>query len=723
MSNKKITVEIDVDSKEAENKIEKLGKKTGDIEGAAKKGAVGIKNFVGGISSGLSNMLKASGILLLIDFVIRGISQIVEAFKQNEAAADFFRGLFAYVEGAISFIRDGIVKVFQNLQKVGDFFKGDLLENIKNLGKYIINTMLDPFMKIYRFISGIAAGLKDMKNFGEAFNTEMNKTSSVFSDVSSLQQDVIQGVKDMAKGMDEAGKAAKAYSDIMDDIEDNQVIMERNQKKTNAAIAEAKEISSDINNSYEKRIAALKLAASLEQQNTREQLALKQQEANAVKDRLKTLTQDQSLINKQYEVETQIFELKQKQSKIQKTLGKEIRTLTEKEIDDQNKLNNIIDRQIGAKKSAIEEEKIAVREKYDKELLLIEETAKKLGVNEEELSKLRIKSADDLSKELINIDNKQKAEQVQAHNDFLNTLYKDNLANQDKQNKSKIDGFLKNSKTEQDFLNNISKIRQEQQSTQMNAEIEARKAMMDQQLITEEEFNAEKALIEQKYKDEKTQKEEEDKIIYNENRKKQLEEEKADKMKQLEEISTLSNSLTSSITDFNIMQKQKEIDRAGNDKAKIEAINKKYAKKQQMIDIAQAVINGALGIVKTGSQMGYPMAIPFQIIQGIQTAIQIGVIKSQKFAKGVIDFRAQGTDIYPAMLSPGESVLTASATSKYLPEITEMSRGTFKNEQVDVVSIVSEIFKQQQKQEVFLSLSNLNLENKRYVDIQTKNKL
>lgn len=62
-------------------------------------------------------------------------------------------------------------------------------------------------------------------------------------------------------------------------------------------------------------------------------------------------------------------------------------------------------------------------------------------------------------------------------------------------------------------------------------------------------------------------------------------------------------------------------------------IKKKYAKEQQKIDTAQALINGALAIAKTFAVLGPLGWIPAALI-AVQTGIQVAVIKAQKFAKG-----------------------------------------------------------------------------------------
>ncbi len=79
-------------------------------------------------------------------------------------------------------------------------------------------------------------------------------------------------------------------------------------------------------------------------------------------------------------------------------------------------------------------------------------------------------------------------------------------------------------------------------------------------------------------------------------------------------------------------KKQKILEASEAEKLKIE---KKYRKEQQNLAIAQTIVNGAQGIVKTFAEYGYTP--PGWVAAGLMaalTALQIGVIKSQKFAKG-----------------------------------------------------------------------------------------
>lgn len=113
-----------------------------------------------------------------------------------------------------------------------------------------------------------------------------------------------------------------------------------------------------------------------------------------------------------------------------------------------------------------------------------------------------------------------------------------------------------------------------------------------------------------------------------------------------------------------------------------EQIRRKYARDQQQIAVKQALIDGALAIVKTFVSAGgfNPVAVGLAALMAIQTSLQVSIIKAQKFAKGVIDLKGKGSgtsDEIPAWLSRGESVMTAKETKEYLPYLKAMKEGTF----------------------------------------------
>lgn len=150
-----------------------------------------------------------------------------------------------------------------------------------------------------------------------------------------------------------------------------------------------------------------------------------------------------------------------------------------------------------------------------------------------------------------------------------------------------------------------------------------------------------------------------------------------------------------------------------------ELIEQKYAKRKQRLAILQAIIDGATGIVKTAANLGYPLAIPFQILQGIQTAAQIATIKAQKFAQGGkvgqsnIARQANGDSVL-ATLKPNEFVLTEADVNRLggasvLQTLTNPSRFGLNNTAPSVnprIARESTVISQSNNDAVILELVN-----------------
>jgi myosin heavy subunit len=145
-------------------------------------------------------------------------------------------------------------------------------------------------------------------------------------------------------------------------------------------------------------------------------------------------------------------------------------------------------------------------------------------------------------------------------------------------------------------------------------------------------------------------------------------EERGERLKGLVKVSAqygleVASSLVTTISTMQDAAQAKELKAAGDNQEQIDAINIKFAKKKQKTAIAQALISGAEGIVRTGATLGYPIAIPFQILQGIQTLAQVATIRSQQFATGgkvgeSNMARQSNGDSVLATLKPNEVVLT-----------------------------------------------------------------
>lgn len=140
-----------------------------------------------------------------------------------------------------------------------------------------------------------------------------------------------------------------------------------------------------------------------------------------------------------------------------------------------------------------------------------------------------------------------------------------------------------------------------------------------------------------------------------------------EKQEKIQATFDLANRLTSTFTDLFEAQKQKELSAVGDNAEKRAAIEKKYAKKQQILAIGQAVVDAALGIQKTVATLGMPLAIPFIAASAALSAVQIGIIASQKFAEGEVDIAgpSHSRGGINAEIEGGESVINKRSTSKY----------------------------------------------------------
>jgi hypothetical protein len=98
------------------------------------------------------------------------------------------------------------------------------------------------------------------------------------------------------------------------------------------------------------------------------------------------------------------------------------------------------------------------------------------------------------------------------------------------------------------------------------------------------------------------------------------------------ELEAINSSLESEVVKAN---KREALEK--RTQSKIAAEKQKQARQEKALNIFRATIDTAASIVKTGAQLGYPAALPFQILAGIIGAANIAAIAAQplpKFKKG-----------------------------------------------------------------------------------------
>ena len=124
--------------------------------------------------------------------------------------------------------------------------------------------------------------------------------------------------------------------------------------------------------------------------------------------------------------------------------------------------------------------------------------------------------------------------------------------------------------------------------------------------------------------------------------------------------------------------------------AQLLQVQKKAFERKKKMDIAQAIVNGALAMTKTTANVGFPLMFAFSPFVAAMTAAQIAVIASQKFAKGGLiekfadggmvngKSHAQGGEKFAvggrvAELEGGEAVINKRSTAMFKTQLSAMN--------------------------------------------------
>jgi hypothetical protein len=102
-----------------------------------------------------------------------------------------------------------------------------------------------------------------------------------------------------------------------------------------------------------------------------------------------------------------------------------------------------------------------------------------------------------------------------------------------------------------------------------------------------------------------------------------------------ESFGIISNSINQ-LGDLYQTQKENELSAAGDNATKREEIERKYARRQQILSIGQALINGAMAVTEIQKKWAAfpPIAAIFTALTVASTLAQVAIIRAQKFAKG-----------------------------------------------------------------------------------------
>jgi hypothetical protein len=202
-----INIKVTVDSKDAQQGVDKLQegvKQTGD---AAKKAEAGAKK-AGGAFASIGNALKSLGIISL---VVKGFEFLQEILMKNQKVADAFAVAGEFISRVLS---DLVEFVVNNFGKVVDLFTkvfNDPLLYVEKLGEAIKNNLIErvkSLIEAYGFLGEIIknvftgdfdAAAEAAKNFGK-------EVVDVFTGVDDAFDKGVEVVKNATAAIVEYGK-------------------------------------------------------------------------------------------------------------------------------------------------------------------------------------------------------------------------------------------------------------------------------------------------------------------------------------------------------------------------------------------------------------------------------------------------------------------------------------------------------------------------------------
>jgi hypothetical protein len=151
----------------------------------------------------------------------------------------------------------------------------------------------------------------------------------------------------------------------------------------------------------------------------------------------------------------------------------------------------------------------------------------------------------------------------------------------------------------------------------------------------------------------------------------------------LTEINAASEAELEAINSSTDLERDKVIKRAALEKRTQQAIaaeRTKQARQEKALALFNIAVDTATSIVKTGAQLGYPAAIPFQITAGIIGALQLAAVAAKpipKFERGGLiggKLHSQGGTLIEA--EQGEYMVNRRQSAKHRRELDAMNTST-----------------------------------------------
>jgi hypothetical protein len=669
-----IVAKYKVDVSDASKNLDQLASKTENVEKETAKAAKGFKDLgneaVGAVSMISPEIAQAAS---SFNTLKTGVLAMVGTLKTLRGA------LIATGLGALAVVLGSVAAYFASSEKAANRFKiimaaiGQVIETVgnlfENLGEAIVDAFSNPKKALQDFSNGIktyvtnqidkvsngvgllGTALKQLFSgeFSKAFETagkgiaQIGEGALMLNPAIGALVELGKGAKNLSAELQVSVAAAIKLQEAANKLAESDRALNVERDKSRAKIKELQLLAADTDEPINKRIAAAKEAATIEDALLAKRLRNGEEALRIAKEELRLTDDSTENRDKVAAAESNLANIREESAGKQRRLLMQIQAI---ENQVQAKAKAAAD-----ERAKIEADALAEREKIAaQELKYSEETAKE-----------RVKIAEDMAQMLLDIERYLARES----NDILDLDLADNQRFYEKRVEEATKGIAELAKTEEESSAIFQAITDEKNQADLDAQAA---------------HNA-RVLALNKAKLDAIREQEKEGAALTEEEKQQIFEASAQATVQLigmvgtaiqdgynQDLANLDRKLEQGLISEEQYQREKG------------RLMTKAANAAKVVAIFEAIINTAVAV--TSASTAGPIIGPvLAALAAVLGAAQIAAIVAApvpQFAKGVVDLQGEGTatsDSIHAKLSKGESVITAKETSKHKGLLEAMNKG------------------------------------------------
>ena len=394
-----------------------LDKATGGAITAFKGLSGGLRTAVLGFKT-----LKGAIIATGLGALLIAVTSLVAYFTKTERGAKQLRVIMSTLGAVVGKLTDVVISLGENLFNIFTSPKEALVSFAKALRENIINRftgMLELLPALGKAVGLLFKG--QFKEAGKVAADAVGKVTLGVESVTEVTKKAVTSVSNFTKGLGDAAKEGKRVADELNAVTlaERELITQR--AEANKKIAEARLIADDLTKSTEERMAAIKLAAKLEDEVAEKELQTQKRKTAALQAQADISESDEATLNEIAENQARLSELEQASIQRKNRLGLEVKALNA-EIKGQTKstetLANAEQKQSEARQKQTEEQI-----KREQELVAMQEKA---------LSDFNVKQGELLDQAFQMLQSDQEREINAIRDKYFAILQLDELSAQDR---------------------------------------------------------------------------------------------------------------------------------------------------------------------------------------------------------------------------------------------------------------------------------------------------